>query len=723
MRPTSPGRATLAAAGILLASSAWASRLEAGTSRPGPSLQASGTPPREGSRPAASRDLAGELETLKAAFAAGDSAAPARLLEVAARFGLSKEEVERLLSELRAGAAAAPSPVSRVPGAGRPGEARVLADGRDLAAGSPEEAGRVFDGGAARRGPGSATPFLARTDALGPHRPLRDAEGVVIGAVLSAGGGGLPDLECLIATGWLKARQAAELAELLRRKLKQGLLADDTAVLVKGASGPELHVRRGPRKVSYGFFYRDGALVFHRRMPVGGETAELLEAHHAFVPGREPPWSRIETYRTTWAARYSVERDWQSEKESEYEDKRWDGKAWKVVSSKEPKAHGLWSWTAGRIGWTFENAAVYRHVGAAVGFVADRGKDVGYLASGGAGELAGAAFGTDHTHYGIVTKWQAPALARRDGAPEAMLAELKAELKPKDYESFLALWTQRYREALKDSGELHAAFAADGSSFQVPEDEVARFVLSGRAGSGFGGAGREFARQAADAEGLAKAAPWSASALTYAADFTFQSLGFNAFGAAAAGSSRLAAGAQAASGVRAANAAVQTARLAQDSYFATIFARQGLSLAEAAESGSETEAADSLAQLAGLSLMPGGNRRRSEGKPFGLDLAQTAREVVTSGLAGSLAMKGVSSVLGLGDALPRSESPARAEPAPVRAPETLATASPRDAAAPAKINGEARLERPAEPSPSAKLETQAAGVLAWLRDDAPARPE
>ena len=130
----------------------------------------------------------------------------------------------------------------------------------------------------------------------------------------------------------------------------------------------------------------------------------------------------------------------------------------------------------------------YKDIGAAVGFVADRGKDFGYLVSGYAGEAIGSAhtFGSaDHRAYGIITKWQAPGyntLVGGETPGQKLLDQLKASLSQEDFRNIMSMSREEYRKAQFNAvGDMALAAAIKDDRTDISEEELGRYLIGGGA--------------------------------------------------------------------------------------------------------------------------------------------------------------------------------------------------------------------------------------------------
>lgn len=479
------------------------------------------------------------------------------------------------------------------------------------------------------------------------HKPILGKDGKLLGFNLDVVHGGYPDLQALVKAGHLNEQQRLEMMDVLSRHFQTGILGGDLTALMFGPDGKPMlyHEDKDPGGVvhRHTIFYKDGALMYQWNYVNRNGTYDTIHIYNAYSSngrGGGEHWASQEVYKTRDMQRYSVERDWHFSQEFAYGKYRWNGKDWELTESKVPQDDGRFDWVTKRIAWTFSNVPVYKQVGATVNFVADRGKDFGYLISGYTGKLIGATGSVDHKVYGIVTKWQAPVLANSDGAGLALMAELKASLGEQVYNDFLSSWREMYREAMfKGSSDIRTALAVKDNKVDITEEDIGRFLISGQGEEGFGGAGKAFSRRAANSNTFWGAAGnYTGAALVYAGDFTFQSLGFNAVGRLATWSSGLAKGTAAFSKARFVNGVVQTARFTQDTYFMSLMGVQALELGDALSKGDREKTMDALTQITGLLLMPGGDQSRgAKGKWYHVSFKNMAREMGTTNmLAGSL---------------------------------------------------------------------------------------
>jgi len=495
-------------------------------------------------------------------------------------------------------------------------------------------------------------------------RTVKDPEGCFAGFEIEAIEGKVPDLVALQKgalpeMAFLKRFQALELQDLLRLHFPRGLRKGARVYLLvdmthqdnqhKAIPMPKL-VIESPGMVDMFLYQGDFSLLHQRRLQVGrGETDEYIQIYHGFTEqdrGGGQHWGRMEDYKPTYVTRYSVEQDWHTEKEFSYKDQNWDGKAWNVLTEKKPQDDTMWTWTTKRIGWTFENVHGYKEIGWTVGAVADRGKDFGYLISGYAGEAIGAksTFGSaEHMVYGIITKWQAPgyhALVGGTTPGQKLIDELKASLSPEDFKNLSYMWREEYSKAqFAATGNMALAVAIKDERTDVTEEDLGRYLIGGGAGMGFGGAGAEFAKRASESKTvMGKVGNFTGAALVYTGDFTMQSLGFNAIGGIANYSANAARVATAGNGWKVANGLVQGARFTQDAYFTSLMGVQGLQVGDAISRGDNQAVVNSVAQVAGILLMPGGDHERMQKEGmFKVDFKASGKELLTSNmLAGAI---------------------------------------------------------------------------------------
>ncbi|MFA5140075.1 MAG: hypothetical protein WC728_12660 [Elusimicrobiota bacterium] len=506
------------------------------------------------------------------------------------------------------------------------------------------------------------------------HAVLVDKKGNVVGAELSWDKKtGKADLSGMVKAGFLTQSEADQLAS--RFPTAAALMTDSgtgskfltppQVVFGPKPNGPTLiYEMQSPHGnnvlTSHGFDKNaNGWVASSRYKTKGAGSFETIQVFRGWNE-REKRFTSYDDYRTTFVTRYEPMRGHYSSKETALTQYVWDAgaKGWKKTREDKPQADGIFDVVTKNISWTFSNVPVYKQVGQGIGVVADGGKFVGYTLTGGTGELIGKVSGSkEHTVYGVVSKYQGIAWAK--GAGGAMMMELREKMGKEDFEARRNYWVSRYKESLlKQPMSPQQKFSLQHGKLDVTDDELGSFLVHGGGGEGFGGAGREFAKYASESDTKLGKAGWGlAAANVYAADFTFQSLGFNAMGAAFGSLSKTAKTAQTAEKLtamgRTAIALDKTAKgvqIAQGAYFDSLIAMQGLELGSAFSKGDSEKAADSLCQLAALGIMPRG-RELKPGESTSLNPKRMLAEVFTTSPLASMVIKS-------GEAKPYKPEPA-----------------------------------------------------------------
>jgi hypothetical protein len=298
----------------------------------------------------------------------------------------------------------------------------------------------------------------------------------------------------------------------------------------------------------------------------------------------------------------------------------------------------------------------------ATSFIGDRGLDLYYGLSSAAEEvtrpsrlgplaggtvLGGSYFVGGHSRshetrsivYGVLTKYQMPMFNSLDKKRQAllMMEKLRNKLPKDEFDRMWREWVDEYKASrLKGATtvlDAHGArFGGDPS-----EEEIGVWLIEGQGPGGLKGAGAYFAKHAADTGSVTSGV---AAVLAYTGEFVAMSIGFNGVGAAGKGLGTMAEAANAGRITKFVSGAVQGYQKVQHLYFTGMLGAQGFRVVNAFAKDDKYELADSLAQVGGLLLMPGGDARRAKARGLQTTTFKgLAKEVLTTGM-GYRAVKG-----------------------------------------------------------------------------------
>jgi len=455
-----------------------------------------------------------------------------------------------------------------------------------------------------------------------------------------------------------------------------------------------------------------------------GETFEKVQKAWGWDEKAKSP-TMVEEYQTAFVARYDAMKDWHTEKDTSYAKKVWDGGRWVVKESQRPEDDSVWTVAKNNVNWSFENVHGFKEMSWATGKVAGVGKAVGYTLTGGSGQLIGALTGSEeHTVYGIVSKYQA--LGGMSGAGGAAVEELKGSLGPEKFAERRQEWIQKMREQRLAHASPTERLALESRPFDLSDDELGKALVQGTLEEGFGGAGKRFSRSAAESEGWGGRIGYGLAAVgTYTADYTFQSLGFNAIGSVTGLAGKMAGATEAGQAAAAAgtltraqvwiNRATQASELAQGAYFKMQMAPQFLDLGEAATAGDRARVADALAQISSLALIPNGKDKSPEAAP-GLNLVRLGKEIVSTSMLSEAVTGSINAALAKISKTPADEAKAAVgDGIKTDEPERSAPPQPGEpprSALPEQIQALSRGSWP-------KLDRTSADLLSGLRPDQP----
>lgn len=498
------------------------------------------------------------------------------------------------------------------------------------------------------------------------HSPLYDEKGRLAGMALGAGPNNFIDLKSLVSLGYLRELEAEQLQLMLPDLNRKDLTVKPVLQIAPdGAKMLVYQFGEGEGSAQVAVFFDKATLIrqVDTQLP-GGRRSTKIEAHQGYTrTGNEVHWREFEVYDTVQVERWDPKKG-RPVKTDAVKVTRWiwDGRQGRYVAaeSKAPEDDNLWDYMTKDLGYLMSEVQGFKQAGWVLGRVADVGKEVGYSVSSAAGEGISLIDrgNTDQIEYNVVTAWQTPLLKMLSNAPLAVMGELRERL-GKDYANYRALYIARYREEmLKHVKNPAEAYALRRPDYDPGDEALGRFLIDGGAGAGFGGAGGEFARRAAESNTtLGKVGNLTGAALVYGADFMTQSLGFNALGALGGAFGKTANAARAnillrGAGVlpkaslgtrvgeafaRGGDLALRGSHTAQTVYFRGIMVQQGLELGRAASHDEKEAAYAAFSQLAALAALPGGNKKRErQASAFEFSARETGRELATTSLVGQL---------------------------------------------------------------------------------------
>lgn len=478
------------------------------------------------------------------------------------------------------------------------------------------------------------------------HTALFNHTGSFVGVSLAIGKDNKINLESLTASGILSDNEARQMAPFLPdvSDRKRFIILPSISITPDGKKQLIYRLSIGGKPATSVTYLDDrGAVVNHFKSEISDfEQTKVYQGYFIKKDGAVD-WAVEEEYKIKHIVSYDPTKSFQAAKGLSYTKTIWDGGQGRhvLIDSKESQDANTWDALNHRVSWIMENVPVIQQVGIVAGFVANRGKDVGYGASVvAAGIMNKASSSPNRIAYQIPTHYQMPMMASWENAPLLMMQELREKL-GKDFEGYRRYWTGKYKESLlQETADPMTAMELRRSDFKIDDEELGKFLITGSAGEGFAGAGKDAAQRAAQSQTfLGKSGNFAMASGIHAGDFVIQSLGFHAIAGFGVATSRAAKSANAPRWREGADFIVMGAQKTQSAYFNGIMAMQGGELGQALSHGNSDAAIAALAQIAALGIMPGGDKKREQRtSPLEFNARVTTRELFTTSPVGQLAV-------------------------------------------------------------------------------------